>query len=96
MRKTGDHPFYWHTLKVAEMVVEKYTKTDVVIAQYCMIQLKILIVLWGFKGRENVKLLLEQILNKLSKLGDNEILFIKQMDRQQNLEIIEILKPRKQ
>jgi (p)ppGpp synthase/HD superfamily hydrolase len=37
MRKTGDHPFYWHTLKVAEMVVEKYTKTDVVIAQYCMI-----------------------------------------------------------
>ena len=32
MRKTGDHPFYWHPLKVAEMVAERYCKTDVIVA----------------------------------------------------------------
>jgi len=32
MRKTGDHPFYFHPLKVAEMVAERYCKTDVIIA----------------------------------------------------------------
>ena len=32
MRKTGDHPFYFHPLKVAEMVAERYCKTDVIAA----------------------------------------------------------------
>jgi len=32
MRKTGDHPFYWHPLKVAEMVAERYCKTDMIVA----------------------------------------------------------------
>jgi len=32
MRKTGDHPFYWHPLKVAGMVAEHYPKTDIIIA----------------------------------------------------------------
>jgi len=32
MRKTGDHPFYWHPLKVAEMVAEHYCKTDMIVA----------------------------------------------------------------
>jgi hypothetical protein len=32
MRKTGEHPFYWHPLKVAEMVAERYCKTDVIVA----------------------------------------------------------------
>jgi len=32
MRKTGDHPFYFHPLKVAEMVAEHYCKTDVIVA----------------------------------------------------------------
>ena len=32
MRKTGDHPFYSHPLKVAEMVAEYYYKTDVIVA----------------------------------------------------------------
>ena len=31
MRKTGDLPFYSHPLKVAEMVGERYPKTDVII-----------------------------------------------------------------
>jgi (p)ppGpp synthase/HD superfamily hydrolase len=32
MRKTGDHPSYFHPLAVAEMVAEYYYKTDVVVA----------------------------------------------------------------
>ncbi|MFQ3307258.1 MAG: MHS family proline/betaine transporter-like MFS transporter [Candidatus Midichloriaceae bacterium] len=32
MRKTGKDPFYSHPLKVAEMVGEKYPKTDVIVA----------------------------------------------------------------
>ncbi len=32
MRKTGDHPYYWHPLSVANMVAEKYLKTDVIVA----------------------------------------------------------------
>ena len=47
MRKTGDHPFYLHPLKVAEMVAERYCKTDMAMLQYCMIQLRILNVLWS-------------------------------------------------
>ena len=32
MRKTGEHTFYWHPLKVAEMVAERYCKMDVIFA----------------------------------------------------------------
>lgn len=32
MRKTGEHPFYWHPLKVTEMVATHYCKTDVIVA----------------------------------------------------------------
>ncbi len=32
MRKTGDHPFYFHPLAVAAMVAEYYCKTDVIVA----------------------------------------------------------------
>jgi (p)ppGpp synthase/HD superfamily hydrolase len=32
MRKTGDHPFYFHPLAVAGMVAEHYPKTDTIIA----------------------------------------------------------------
>ena len=32
MRKTGEHPFYWHPLRVAEMVATHYCKTDVIVA----------------------------------------------------------------
>ena len=117
MRKTGDHPFYWHPLKVAEMVAERYTKTDVVIGAIlhdtvedskCTIELieekfnqRIAemvdrLTKDRFKNEEYIELTLEQTLDKLSKLGDTEALFIKQMDRQHNLETIEGLKPHKQ
>ena len=32
MRKSGEHPFYSHPFKVAEMIAERYLKTDVIIA----------------------------------------------------------------
>ena len=32
MRKTGDHPFYFHPLAVAGMVAEHYPKSDIIIA----------------------------------------------------------------
>ncbi|RST71300.1 MFS transporter [Candidatus Aquarickettsia rohweri] len=32
MRKSGEHPFYSHPFKVAEMVAERYLKTDVIVA----------------------------------------------------------------
>ena len=32
MRKTGDHPSYFHPLAVAGMVAEYYCKTDVIVA----------------------------------------------------------------
>jgi (p)ppGpp synthase/HD superfamily hydrolase len=32
MRKTGNHPYYWHPLSVANMLAEKYLKTDVIVA----------------------------------------------------------------
>jgi len=32
IRKTGEHPFYWHPLRVAEMVATYYCKTDVIVA----------------------------------------------------------------
>ena len=117
MRKTKDHPFYWHPLKVAEMVADRYCKTDVVIAAIlhdtvedskCTIELieerfnhRIAemvdrLTKKRFENGECIVLTLEQTLDKLSKLGDNEALFIKQMDRQHNLETIEGLKPHKQ
>ena len=49
-----------------------------------------------FENGEHIKLTLEQTLDKLQKLNDNEALFIKQMDRQHNLETIDGLKPEKQ
>ena len=117
MRKTGDHPFYFHPLTVAEMVAEHYPKSDVIIAAIlhdvvedseCTVEIvekefnqriaemvdrltKI-----RFEDGKRVKLTLEQTLEKLIKLGDHEALFIKQMDRQHNLETIEGLKPYKQ
>jgi len=117
MRKTGDHPFYWHPLKVAEMVAERYCKTDMAIAvilhdtvedSECTVELiekkfnKRIAQLVNrltnkrFEDGENITLSLEQTLEKLVKLDDNEALFIKQMDRQHNLETIEGLKPHKQ
>ena len=117
MRKTGDHPFYWHPLKVAEMVAERYTKTDVVIGAILhdtvedsdgtteLIEEKFnkriaeivdRLTKKRFVNGECIVLTLEQTLDKLSKLGDNEALFIKQMDRQHNLETIKGLKPHKQ
>jgi MHS family proline/betaine transporter-like MFS transporter len=32
IRKAGEHPFYWHPLRVAEMVATYYCKTDVIVA----------------------------------------------------------------
>ncbi len=49
-----------------------------------------------FENGKHIKLTLEQTLDKLQKLGDNEALFVKQMDRQHNLETIEGLNPEKQ
>ena len=117
MRKTGDHPFYFHPLAVAGMVAEHYPKSDIIIAAIlhdvvedseCTVEIvekefnqriaemvdrltKI-----RFEDGKRVKLTLEQTLEKLIKLGDHEALFIKQMDRQHNLETIEGLKPYKQ
>jgi len=117
MRKTGDHPFYWHPLKVAEMVAEKYTKTDVVIGAIlhdtvedskCTVelieekfnariaQLVDRLTKKRFENGKYIKLSFEENINRLQKLGDNEALFIKQMDRQHNLETIEGLNPHKQ
>ena len=76
MRKTGDHPFYFHPLAVAVMV-DRLTKVR-------------------FEDGKRIMLTLEQTLDKLIKIGDHEALFIKQMDRQHNLETIEGLKPHKQ
>ena len=49
-----------------------------------------------FENGGYINLSFEEIVNKLQKLGDNETLFIKQMDRQHNLATIEGLKPYKQ
>ena len=117
MRKTGSHFFYWHPLKVAEMVAESYCKTDMVIAAIlhdtvedseCTVELieerfnaRIAqmvdrLTKKRFEGGENIKLSFEETINRLQSVGDIEALFIKQMDRQHNLETIEGLKPHKQ
>eukprot|EP00919_Chromeraceae_sp_WS-2016_P053265 GHVR01126460.1.p1 GENE.GHVR01126460.1~~GHVR01126460.1.p1 ORF type:complete len:580 (-),score=54.95 GHVR01126460.1:602-2341(-) len=117
MRKTGDHPFYWHPLMVAEMVAERYLKTDTVVASIlhdtvedsdCTVELieekfnhRIAEIVdrltkKRFEDGKHIVLTLEQTLDRLTKLDDNEALFIKQMDRQHNLETIGGLKPEKQ
>ncbi len=117
MRKTGDHPYYWHPLMVAEMVAERYLKTDIIIGAIlhdtvedsdCTVELveekfnkRIAemvdrLTKKRFENGKHIKLTLEQTLDKLQKLGDNEALFVKQMDRQHNLETIEGLNPEKQ
>ena len=117
MRKTGYHPFYWHPFKVAEMVAERYCKTDMVIGAIlhdtvedskCTIelieekfntriaQLVDRLTKKRFENGKHIKLSFEENINRLQKLGDNEALFIKQMDRQHNLETIEGLNPHKQ
>ncbi len=117
MRKTGYHPFYWHPFKVAEMVAERYCKTDMVIGAIlhdtvedskCTIelieekfntriaQLVDRLTKKRFENGKYIKLSFEENINRLQKLGDNEALFIKQMDRQHNLETIEGLNPHKQ
>ena len=117
MRKTGDHPFYFHPLKVAEMVAEHYCKTDVIVASIlhdvvedseCTVDIiekefNIRIAEMvdrltnkRFENGKHIKLTFEEILGKLQSVGDIEALFIKQMDREHNLETIEGLKPEKQ
>ena len=117
MRKTGDHPYYWHPLSVAGMVSERYLKTDMVVASIlhdvvedseCTVELiedkfnkRIAEIVdrltkKRFENGKYIKLSLEETLNRLQKLDDNEALFIKQMDRQHNLETIEGLSPEKQ
>ena len=117
MRKTGDHPFYFHPLKVAEMVAEHYCKTDMIVASIlhdvvedseCTVktiekefnqriaEMVDRLTKIRFESGKRIKLTLEQTLEKLIKLGDHETLFIKQMDRNHNLETIEGLKPKKQ
>ena len=49
-----------------------------------------------FKDDKHIKLTLKQTLENLIKIDDHESLFLKQMDRQHNLERIEGLKPHKQ
>ena len=117
MRKTGDHPFYFHPLKVAEMVAEHYCKTDVIVASIlhdvvedseCTVEIiekefnariaEMVDRLTNkrFENGKHIKLTFEEILGKLQSVGDIEALFIKQMDREHNLETIEGLKPEKQ
>ncbi len=117
IRKTGEHPFYWHPLRVAEMVATHYCKTDVIVASIlhdtiedseCTMEIiekefnqriaEIVDRLTNNRFEDGVwiKLTLEQTLEKLSKLGDKEATFIKQMDRYHNLETIEGLSPEKQ
>ena len=117
MRKTGEHPFYWHPLRVAEMVATHYCKTDVIVASLlhdaiedseCTMEIiekefnhriaEIVDRLTNKRFEDGVwiKLTLEQTLEKLSKLGDKEAMFIKQMDRYHNLETIEGLSSEKQ
>ena len=117
MRKSGDHPFYWHPLKVAEMVATHYCKTDVVVASilhdviedskctmeiiekefnHRIAEMVDRLTKKRFENGEWIKLILEQTLDKLHKLGDKESMFIKQMDRQHNLQTIKGLKPDKQ
>jgi MFS family permease len=117
IRKTGEHPFYWHPLRVAEMVATHYCKTDVIVASIlhdtiedseCTMEIiekefnqriaEIVDRLTNKRFEDGVwiKLTLEQTLEKLSKLGDKEAMFIKQMDRYHNLETIEGLSSEKQ
>jgi hypothetical protein len=117
MRKTGDHPFYFHPLKVAEMVAERYCKTDVIVAAIlhdtvedseCTVglieekfnariaQIVDRLTNKRFENGKHIKLSFEETINRLQKLGDDEALFIKQMDRQHNLETIKGLSPHKQ
>jgi (p)ppGpp synthase/HD superfamily hydrolase len=49
-----------------------------------------------FENGKHIKLSFEETINRLQKLGDDEALFIKQMDRQHNLETIKGLKAGKQ
>ena len=117
MRKTGDHPFYFHPLKVAEMVAEHYCKTDVIVASIlhdvvedseCTVDIiekefNIRIAEMvdrltnkRFENGKHIKLTFEEMLDRLQSVDDIEALFIKQMDREHNLETIEGLKPEKQ
>ena len=117
MRKTGDHPFYFHPLAVAGMVAEHYPKSDIIIAAIlhdvvedskCTVEtvekefnqriaeMVDRLTKIRFEDGKRITLTLEQTLEKLIKIGDHEALFIKQMDRQHNLETIEGLKPHKQ
>jgi len=117
MRKTGDHPFYFHPLKVAGMVAEHYPKTDIIIAAIlhdvvedseCTVktmekefnqriaEMVDRLTKKKFKDGKWIKLTLEQTLNNLHKLNDTETMFIKQMDRQHNLDTAEGLSPDKQ
>ena len=117
MRKTGDHPFYFHPLKVAEMVAEHYCKTDMIVASIlhdvvedseCTVktvdkefnqriaEMADRLTKKKFKDGKWIKLTLEQTLNNLHKLNDIETMFIKQMDRQHNLDTAEGLSPDKQ
>jgi (p)ppGpp synthase/HD superfamily hydrolase len=117
MRKTGDHPFYFHPLKVAEMVAERYCKTDVIVAAIlhdtvedseCTVglieekfsariaQIVDRLTNKRFENGKRIKLSFEKTISRLQKLGDDEALFIKQMDRQHNLETIKGLSPHKQ
>ena len=117
MRKTGDHPFYFHPLKVAEMVAERYCKTDVIVAAIlhdtvedseCTVglieekfnvriaQIVDRLTNKRFENGKHIKISFEETINRLQKLGDDEALFIKQMDRQHNLETIKGLSPHKQ
>jgi GTP pyrophosphokinase len=116
MRKTGEHPFYFHPLVVAEMVAEHYPKSDIIIAAIlhdvvedseCTVEtvekefnqriaeMVDRLTKIRFEDGKRIKLTLEQTLEKLIKIGDHEALFIKQMDRQHNLETIEGLQPHK-
>ena len=49
-----------------------------------------------FKDDKHIKLTLKQTLENLIKIDDHEAMFLKQMDRQHNLETIEGLKLHKQ
>ena len=110
MRKTGDHPFYFHPLAVAGMVAEHYPKSDIIIAAIlhdvvedseCTVEtvekefnqriaeMVDRLTKIRFEDGKRITLTLEQTLEKLIKIGDHEALFIKQMDRQHNLETIE-------
>jgi MFS family permease len=117
VRKIEDIPYYSHPLAVAEMVAERYLKTDVIVAailhdvvedstctveeiedkfNHRIAQIVDRLTKVSVDDGKEVRISLEQTMKRLYDAKDYETMFIKNCDREHNLQTIKGLNTEKQ